>query len=292
MAYYVGAKQHCDSTLTTNKQLAQKVLNLRIAEIIEGRFQLPKSNAPCLERFSKDFLASIRHPNTKKRYTTSIGNLQAHFGDTRLCHINPEGIDEFKEARLADKVRAATVNRDLAVLRRMLKIAERRRLITSNPFREVEMLEERKERRQPHILTIKEEDQLLAVATDLIRVLAILILDTGLRSGREALALKWEDIDFVNESIRIRESKTVAGIRNVPMSNRCKAELLNWRKKLGPEFSPYVFANPRRPATHLKNVRRAWPNALKAAGLPYFWIYDLRAGFVSGVTQIRPYRVS
>lgn len=58
------------------------------------------------------------------------------------------------------------------------------------------MLEERKERRQPHILTYAEEDKLLSVAPDLIRVLAILILDTGLRSGREALALKWEDVDF------------------------------------------------------------------------------------------------
>ena len=36
------------------------------------------------------------------------------------------------------------MNRDLAVLRRMLRIAERKRLITATPFREVEMLEERK----------------------------------------------------------------------------------------------------------------------------------------------------
>lgn len=59
----------------------------------------------------------------------------------------------------------------------------RRRLITSNPFREVEMLEERKERRQPHILTF-EEERLLKVAPDAIRILAILIPDPGLRSGR------------------------------------------------------------------------------------------------------------
>ena len=50
-------------------------------------------------------------------------------------------------------------------------------------------------RRLPHIVTVKEEEQLLAVASDVIRVLAVLILDTGLRSGREALALRWEDVD-------------------------------------------------------------------------------------------------
>lgn len=182
-------------------------------------------------------------------------------------------------------MRAATVNRDLAVLRRMLKIAERKRLITCNPFREVEMLEERKERRQPHILTFEEEEKLLAVAPDNIRALAILILETGLRSGKEALVLKWTDVDFGRGAIRVEDSKTVAGIRAVPMSNHCKAELLRWRNVLGPEFSEYVFPNPQRPETHLKDVRKAWPKVLKAAGIPYFWIYDLRSAFTSRLTE-------
>jgi integrase len=285
MAYYVGAKQHCESALTTNKRLAQKILNIRIAEIIEGRFQLPKSNAPQLEQFCREFLESIRHPNTKKRYATSVANLLAHFGDIQLPNITPERIEQFKNARLADKVRAATVNRDLAVLRRMLRIAERGRLITATPFREVEMLEERKERRQPHILTFEEEKKLLAAAPDHIRILSILILDAGLRSGREALSLKWGDVDFASDTIRVRESKTLAGIRSIPMSSRCKAELLRWRERLGPEFSEYVFANPQRPEVHVKDVRRAWPNALKAAGLEYFWLYDLRHTFASRLTE-------
>ena len=285
MAYVVGKIQRCESTGSTNKRVAQKILNLKITEIIEGRYQLPKSNPPRLEQFSQEFLDSIRHQNTKKRYTSSVVNLRAHFGDTRLSDISPERIDEFKEARLADKVRAATVNRDLAVLRRMLRIAERKRLINATPFREVEMLEERKERRQPHILTYAEEETLLSVASDLIRVLAILILDTGLRSGREALALKWEDIDFVNKSIRIKKSKTFAGIRSVPMTTRCASELMRWGEQLGPEFSQYVFANPRRPQTHLTDVRRAWPNTLKTAGIAFFWLYDLRHTFASRLTE-------
>ena len=258
---------------------------MRLAEIIEGRFRLPKSNPPRLEQYSKEFLDSIRQQNTRKRYASSIANLQTHFGDAKLTEISAERIDEFKESRLTSKVRAATVNRDLAVLRRMLNIAERRRLINATPFREVEMLEERKERRQPHILTFEEEKRLLAAAPDHVRILAILILDSGLRSGREALALKWKDVDFADEAILIRQSKTLAGIRSVPMSSRCKAELLKWRTQLGPEFSEYVFANPLQPKTHLRDVRRAWPKALGAAGLEYFWVYDLRHTFASRFTQ-------
>jgi integrase len=285
MACMVDGRQHCESTGTTNKRLAQKILNKRLGEIIEGRFQLPNSNPPRLQQFSEDFLESIRHNNTKKRYASSIANLRAHFGDVRLSDFNLERIEQFKYARLSVKVRAATVNRDLAVLRQMLKIAERKRLIRSAPFREIEMLEERKERRQPHILTFDEEKRLLAAAADHIQVLAILILETGLRSGREALALKWTDIDFVNESIRVRQSKTLAGQRIVPMSSRCNAELLRWHEKFGPNFSEYVFADPRYPETHLRDVRGAWANALRAAGLEHFWLYDLRHTFASRVTQ-------
>jgi site-specific recombinase XerD len=175
MAYVVDGRQRCESSGTTNRRLAQKILNLRLAEIIEGRFRLPKTNAPRLEQFSQEFLDSIRHENTKKRYSSSVVSLRLHFGDTRLSHINPERIDEFKDARLADKVRAATVNRDLAVLRRILKIAERKRLINVTPFREIEMLEERKERRQPHILTFDEEKRLLPTAADHIHVLATVL---------------------------------------------------------------------------------------------------------------------
>ena len=285
MAYYVDGIQHCVSAGTANKRLAQKILNLRLAEVIEGRFQLPKTNPPRFKQFSGEFLDSIGHQNTKKRYTTSVKKLREHFGDIRLSEFSLDRIEGYKEARRKAKVRSATINRDLAVLRCILRVALRKRLIAPNSLPVIEMLEERKERRQPHILTFNEERKLMAAAADHIRVLAVLILDAGLRSGKEALALKWENIDFANDSIRIKESKTHAGLRSVPMSKLCKAELLNWRARLGHEFSEYVFAKPNSPQNHLRDVRCSWANALDDAGLPYFWVYDLRHTFASRLTQ-------
>jgi integrase len=98
-------------------------------------------------------------------------------------------------------------------------------------------------------------------------------------------ALKWADIDFLNESIRVRQSKTMAGQRIVPMSSRCNAELLRWQALFVPNFSEYVFPKPGHPETHLRDVRVAWANALSTAGLEHFWIYDLRHTFASRVTQ-------
>jgi integrase len=106
-----------------------------------------------------------------------------------------------------------------------------------------------------------------------------------MRSRREALPLLWNDVDFVNNLIRVRESKTRAGEHNIPISDRCKVELVRWRSLLGPEFSTYVFPNMRGPAGPLKDVRRSWAKALEDAGLQYFWIYDLRATLASRLTH-------
>lgn len=133
----------------------------------------------------------------------------------------------------------------------------------------------------PHILTFEEEDRLLRVTVPYLRILIILILETGMRSHREALALTWNSIDFDNDFIRVRESKTHAGIRNIPISARCRAELLRWRSMLGPEFSPFVFPNLRTPAKPMKDVRHVWAKGLKEAGLMYFCIYNLRHTFAS-----------
>jgi len=163
----------------------------------------------------------------------------------------------------------------------MMKLAEKQRLISRSPFNEVEFLEERSGRRQPHILTWDEEKRALAVASLMLRALIVLLLETGLRIGREALPLKWEDVNFLGGSIVVRQSKSLAGRRCIPLSETCKAELLKWRSITGPKVSPYVFPNMHEPAVHLKGVRKPWVKALKAASISYFPIYNLRATFAS-----------
>jgi integrase len=274
MAVTIDGRQRAKSTHTSNKRKAGQLLARWETEVFEGRFQLPRSSPPLFEDYAQAFLANVGHPNTRRRYASSIEKLKAHF-KLRISEITTDRILEFIEARLASGVGPATVNRDLAVLRRMLRLAQRKRFTTHNPFVEVELLEERKHRRVPHIVTFDEEERILGVAAPHIRALTVLILETGMRSNSEALMLKWEDVDFADLIIRIRESKTRAGVRNMPLSARCKAELLRWRNVLGPEFSDYLFPNMRDPRHALKDVRRSWAKALKDAKLEYFWIYNL-----------------
>jgi integrase len=277
----VGGRQRCKSTHTSNKRLADQLLSRWEAEVFEGRFQLIKTHGPTFEEWGNQFLLTIPHLKTRSRYKSSVNNLKLRFEKLPLSQITPDLIEDFKDDRLAKGAGPATINRDLAVLRRMLKIAERKRFVARSPFCEVELMEERSLRRKPHIVTYEEEERILQVADPHIRVLVVTQLETGMRPNRETLMLKWEDVDLVNDAIRIRESKTRAGVRNVPLSARCKAELLVWRNRLGPEFSAYVFPNMRNPQQPLKDIRRAWAKAVRLAGIPYFWIYNLRHSFAS-----------
>ena len=160
-----------------------------------------------------------------------------------VTDISVSRIEAFKQKRITDGLGPAGCNRDLGLLRHVLNLAERQRLIARNPFSQVDMLDERKTRKQPHILTFEEQAKLLAVATPHLRCLIALLVDTGLRVNCEATKITWKDVDFEKSQIVIRESKTMAGRRVVPLSEFCKAELLRWRGLTGAPFSAFVFPN-------------------------------------------------
>jgi integrase len=282
-----GEGPHCESTHTTNKRLALKILDIRRAEIAEGRYiQLVKSKAPTLKEWASEFLKLIQHPNTRRRYDSSEKNLELFLADVRLNQVTAGRIEEFKRARLAAGVKSATINRDLAFLRQLLKCAERERYIARSPFSTADFfLNERVGRKQPHILTYPEETKLLSVAGPMLRALVIFLVETGVRIGKEGLPLKWTDVDFTDNSIYVRDSKTPAGRRLVPLSDYCKSELLRWRDMAGPAFSEYIFFNDRNPATHLLKLPKTWARALRDAKIQYFPIGNLRHTFASRLQE-------
>jgi integrase len=286
MSFTEHGVQRCEATHTTNRRLAQKILDARLGAIAEGRqpFPLIRSDGPRLKAWTDKFLESIPNTETKRRYTSSVRNLVGYFGDqARLSEITPGRIEEFNQARLKEEVSPASINRDLATARLFLKRAARQRFIGRSPFADdqIDFLEERKSRRRPRIITFQEEQKLLSAATPLLRALVVLLLETGLRVGKEALPLKWTDVDFADGIINVWQSKTLAGRRIVYMSKLCMAELLRWKNLMGPDFSPYVFPNPSNQRIHLKGVRKLWVKALIDAKIEYFRIYDLRANFAS-----------
>ena len=87
----------------------------------------------------------INHSVTRRRYACSKVALDDFFKEARMPHVTVSRIEQYKRERLAAKVKSATVNRDLALLRQLMKRAERERYIARNPFEAGNLfLEERK----------------------------------------------------------------------------------------------------------------------------------------------------
>jgi hypothetical protein len=182
MAYVADGTQHCESTRENNRRLGQQKLNIRLAEIAQGNFNLLKKNSPSLSDWSEQYLKSVQHESTRRRYSSSRANLVAFFGkETKLAHINASRIEEFKRDRRVGKLKAASLNRDLRFLSQILKQAEQERYIARNPFNSGKFfLNESRERRKPYILSWVEQEKLLAVAPPRIRVLTVLGVETGM----------------------------------------------------------------------------------------------------------------
>jgi integrase len=153
-------------------------------------------------------------------------------------------------------------------------------MLAHSPLDGVKLFNESKDRKPPRIISFAEEQKILMCCDVRLRMIAITLLDTGMRVGIEALRLKWSDIDFEESIITVVQSKTAAGLRALPMTAFVKFELQKWYT-LTKGLSAYVFFNPQRPLTYIRSVKTAWHNALKIAGLSPFPIYQCRHTFAT-----------
>ena len=269
------------STKTRNKREAAAIYAVRKAQIFAGSDML-EPTAPKLGEWSDKFLASVRTPSTATRYRASMKRL-LHFFDRRtlLSSISVRSIEEYKAERLRE-VGPATLNRDLSVLRILLRLATRQRFIARSPFDSVDMVDERSVRKEPTILSFSDEAKILEHASPYLKTVIAVLVEAGLRPRKECLQLlEWSDIDFETDSLTVRQSKSRAGRRVLPLSSHCRAALVSWRSLTENTSSKFVFFNPSEPSKPIGSVKKAWSTALAKAGVGYRPIYSLRSTFAS-----------
>src|SRR4051812_27096688 len=102
----------------------------------------------------------------------------------------------------------------------------------------------RAEKHEPTVLTSEQARSLLQVVSGhRWEALFSIVIALGLRQG-EALALRWQDVDFEAKSLRVRQSltciggkffvgdtKTLRSRRTLPLPNVCSSALLRHQAK-------------------------------------------------------------
>jgi len=279
--YYVDlcykGQRYRESTGTGDKKLAENILAKRKVEFLEGKiFNKPKKSKLKFRDFAEEFLSLHSHRNKKplsyKRDIYLINNLNELFANDCLEDITPIKIEQYKEKRLTEEAKPATVNRELACLKCMFNKAIEWGRMTDNPFRGVKLLKENN--KIVRFLEKEEIRKLIDCCADHLRPIVIVALNTGMRKG-EILGLKWRDINFHTDIITLKDTKS-GKEHNVYMNELTKDTLISVLKN--PE-SPYVFCHI--DGTPYYNVRKSFETALKKANIIGFRFHDLRHTFAS-----------
>jgi integrase len=132
------------------------------------------------------------HPRTYLRYRESTKPLLTFFEKLRLGAVSMALVEKFKITRSTD-VASATFNRDLAALRLILNLAIRKEYLAKNPIKEVQFLDEG----PGHMRIVSHEEQrkYMAAASPLLRDVATLIAETGMRP-EEVFNIRKENVHF------------------------------------------------------------------------------------------------
>jgi integrase len=172
-------------------------------------------------------------------------------------------------------------NRSLSLLSKALNLAELwgYRPNHSNPCLHIKKYSEQK---RETFLSQEEIARLMAILNEEEKsshnpwsLYAIrLLLLTGCRLN-EILTLKWEEVDFNNQCLRLRDSKT--GKKLVYLST-VAVEILKNVPQL--ENNPYVICGEKKGA-HLINLQKPWRRIRKKADIDHVRLYDLRHTFAS-----------
>jgi integrase len=118
---------------------------------------------------------------------------------------------------------------------------------------------------RPHAWLEPDEIEVLIAASGPNRALVATLIRAGLRVG-EACDLRWGAVDFVHGVIRVRSSKTAAGVREVHISDALRAELVRHRSEHPGTPQAFVFTTKIGSQQTRQNVnRRVLKSAVKAA---------------------------
>ncbi len=128
VSYYRGGKQYRESTRTTDYREAGQFLRKRMGEIVTGNFYGPKTERIQLDELAADFLRDYRVNGKRSLDDVEARwklHLQPFFGSLRAVEVSSDLLARYIDNRQFQKAANATINRELAALKRMFYLGYR-----------------------------------------------------------------------------------------------------------------------------------------------------------------------
>jgi len=278
LKYRVHGRVVRESSGTTSYEEAKRLLKLREGRAAEGRPVAPHADRVTVAELAEDLRNDYRANGRRslERLEHSLGHLLPFFGSRRASQVTSADVRAYVAQRQREGAANATINRELAALKRMFTLG----------------LDAEKIHRRPKIVPLKEQnvrrgfferEQFEAVRAqlpDYARPIVTFAYITGWRVRSEILPLQWHQVDFAAGTVRLEPGTTKNDEGRVfVMTPELRACLEAQREattaleqRLGVVI-PWVFHRNGRP---LKSIQRAWRTACRRAGLPGRLLHDFR----------------
>ncbi len=298
IAYYHNGAEIRESAGTADPVKAAKMLRARTRTAGTPQFQGPTEErvtfATLTEHYVQDYRANRRRSLDDAERIAN--RLQEAFGArTRAVTISTTDVNAYRDRRLAEGARPATINRSLAALRRMYSLACRpakgrqgeavRPLLTTRPY--VELLDESDNVRQGFI----EPEEFTALCADLPADLAdaaMFAYASGWRRG-EVFTLEWKDLaleydgdTLVGGVIRLRREHSKNKRGRVLTLRADLLDVIRRRVAARELACVYVF---HRAGRRIADFRTTWRKACEAAGVPGRLWHDMRRSAVRNMVR-------
>jgi integrase len=269
---------HRESSGSTDRRDALKLLRRRLAEIGQGRLVGPDVEKTTYEQLDQGLVDDYQMNGRKSlgRMKTALAHLRHFFRLYRAVEITTDRITTYVVTRQESGAAAATINRELAALKRAFRLAKRSGRVVDLPY--IPMLTENNTRKG--FFEAGEFRTVIAHLPDDLRPLFETAYITGWRVRSELLTRRKPHVDLQHGWLRLEPGETKNGDgRLFPLTPELRAVLEQQfarTQKLERETGqviPWLFHRDGEP---IKVFRRAWITACQKAGVPKRIPHDLR----------------
>ncbi len=284
--YYHNGKQIRRTSKTTVKAAAEKLLKQVEGQIAEGRTPGLYFDKVRFDDLAEDYLADYRASGKKTlvRAEQFVAHLKEHFKGMRAPAIDTSKIRKYTEARLSEEAAPATVNRELAALKRMFNLGSKCTPPKVGHIPRFPMLREDNIRKG-----FFEHHEFIALRDALPEYLRGLVT-FAYRSGwrvSEISTLTWAQVDRAQGIVTLNPGETKNdAARTLYLDSELRAVIAEqWaaRRRSG-KLIPYVFLNKGN-TDRIKQFRKTWKRACEAAEIGPKFFHDFRRTAVRNMVR-------
>ena len=270
---------------TSDRKLAKAIEAKVRTEIVEGTYfekliGRNKTFKDMMDKFMEEHAPKVSY-SMQKSYSSYLKHLMSFF-KSGLIAITPKEISKYKVLRKGEGAMPATTNRELAMLSKAFNLAVNEwEWLKDNPVSRVP--KEKENNKRDRWLTQDDECRLIKHCPAWLSDIVVFALNTGLRQD-ELLSLQWSRVSFEREDMLIDKTKS-GKPRAVPL-NQIAINILNQRSKAKIRtIKDLVFPTFNGTKILPSNLRRAFYEALRKAGIENFKFHDLRHTFATRLAQ-------